>query len=690
MIELDTRTRDILLLLLQADRPLSLESLTAYFQLSPRQVRYALKKAQPWLDSLEVGLRANVQDERWFDLPDALRTHLINRLKREQGFSTVLSAEERAQYELLRLLTNEEPVLLKQLAVELNVSYMTVSRDLDDVAQLLADRWLQFISHPNAGVTYEGAERTYRIALVDLLGDIIAPKLLLDILRSKGFHHPPDGGSLLVRTAWDYVRTLDLECAAHQVCKSLEDLHWADTDIVDIFLYLAIAIRRIRAGHIIEPADGQTLNLKDHRAFDTVSEWCDAISKTYHVTVPDQEVVSLAVRLASARVVQLSPSQADTIRALDNNEAQVQAVVQVITEISSQRLHPFLRIDPLLSRGLKLHFGPVLNRLHFGLSISNPVAEEVRLNYPEIYLVAEECREPVESIIGKPVPEAEVAFWTMHLGAALERLRTRPRRRVIVVCNQGIATAWLLVSRLRTSFPTLDIVDVISVYKLCEHGVDEKPLDAIISTVPLPFVTKQILIVSPLLGPQDKLTISSALGLEAQDVRIPREVESDDLPNLTELLPGRAIRLRAIAVDWVDVTQQAGALLVDQGVAEPRYIDAMIAIIQRHGPYMVFAPGVVLLHALPEEGALRLGMSLLVLRDAIPFGHKANDPVDVVFAFASIDARKQLRAFNELATLVNNPEMLHVLRHACESYQVHHLFSQVVESHRRIQVTNKA
>lgn len=91
------------------------------------------------------------------------------------------------------------------------------------------------------------------------------------------------------------------------------------------------------------------------------------------------------------------------------------------------------------------------------------------------------------------------------------------------------------------------------------------------------------------------------------------------------------------AAGWREAIALACRPLVDAGAVEPRYVTACAALIDEHGPYIVLAPGIALAHARPEDGVHGVGLTVAVLDEPVRFGHPANDPVDLVFAFASPD-----------------------------------------------------
>ena len=101
--------------------------------------------------------------------------------------------------------------------------------------------------------------------------------------------------------------------------------------------------------------------------------------------------------------------------------------------------------------------------------------------------------------------------------------------------------------------------------------------------------------------------------------------------------PTVGARVHVTAGDWAEAVHAAAQLLVDTGAATPGYADRCVQIVREQGPYIVALPGVALAHARPEDGARSVGLTAVTLTVPVRFGHAANDPVDVVLAFASPD-----------------------------------------------------
>jgi PTS system ascorbate-specific IIA component len=118
---------------------------------------------------------------------------------------------------------------------------------------------------------------------------------------------------------------------------------------------------------------------------------------------------------------------------------------------------------------------------------------------------------------------------------------------------------------------------------------------------------------------------------------------------LADYLTPDLVKLQVQADDWRDAVRQGGELLQKAGICEPRYVEAMIKAVEQMGPYMVLAPGLALAHARPQDGVLRVGMSIITLQKPVEFGSKANDPVKLVISFGGVDKTSHIGMLQELA-----------------------------------------
>lgn len=141
--------------------------------------------------------------------------------------------------------------------------------------------------------------------------------------------------------------------------------------------------------------------------------------------------------------------------------------------------------------------------------------------------------------------------------------------------------------------------------------------------------------------------------------------------NLDVAFPREAVRIDVTASDWRDAVRQAGGLLVDIGSVEQKYVEAIVQAVEDMGPYIVLAPGIAIAHARPEDGAVDVGFSLIRLAEPVEFGAGKNDPVDLVFAFASPDQEDHVSALSTLANILEEQENLKRMREASTVAELH-------------------
>lgn len=147
---------------------------------------------------------------------------------------------------------------------------------------------------------------------------------------------------------------------------------------------------------------------------------------------------------------------------------------------------------------------------------------------------------------------------------------------------------------------------------------------------------------------------------------------------LLDLLNEKTIKLNAEAADWLQSINLAGELLVDIGAISPSYVDAMVKLVEKFGPYIVVAPGIALAHARPEDGVKRMCMSLVRLASPVEFGSEANDPVDLIFAFGAVDKNAHIQVLKDLATFLQHKEATTALRQCKSAGEVEKLIKKYI------------
>ena len=490
---LDTRVLRITRWLLDQEQPRSTASVAADLGLSERVVRYRLDHIDRYLRSCGAELVRKRGLGLVVDGPPSVLARITADLPSLSNVPRVYAPEERVRILLAALLWSAPSVVsLEELHHELEVSKTSARRDLRAGEPWLERNGLPLVRRPGRGITVVGTERRIRQVIVQLVLEAIPEEVLLLQLADD----PSDRAAANVRVPMglrERIFALPLAETSAIVRSSAlgQTLTSGRSDVV-FALFLAVSVARIREGRTVAVEAGLHRSVMDHPIAESVAGIVPGLAKLVGAFLPAPEIAAITEYL-------LGLDALDTVR---SDTASISTdLLDRIMAVAGERLHAALADDLELRRGLASHFERLRVRLRYGLPVHNPLLHEVRERYPDVYETATEIGALLESATQVPIVEDELGFITMYLSGAMERARLRPRRRALIVCPSGMATVWVLVSRIQAEFPELDLVEVLS-----ERGYDERrhgDFDLVISTVPLVENEVPVVVVSPLLSASD-------------------------------------------------------------------------------------------------------------------------------------------------------------------------------------------
>ncbi|WP_017471390.1 PTS sugar transporter subunit IIA [Amphibacillus jilinensis] len=105
------------------------------------------------------------------------------------------------------------------------------------------------------------------------------------------------------------------------------------------------------------------------------------------------------------------------------------------------------------------------------------------------------------------------------------------------------------------------------------------------------------------------------------------------------------------ARDWEDAIYKGVALLKKNGCVNEHYATAVVNNVNEFGPYIVLSPGIAIPHTRPENGALKVGMSLITLKTPV-FFKDTQEPVKVMISFSATDSEKHLNIIKVIVKIV--------------------------------------
>ena len=500
IVPLDSRQASITRLLLTETGPATVEAIASELKLTSRVVRYNLPSIETFLrpEGLQVMRRRGVGV--WVSGDEDRRHALLTTLGTAAG-PRVLDGDDRRLQILAALLdASPRPVHIGDLEEDLGASRPTVRRDVRAAEAWLEGHHLHLQRLPGVGIAVRGSEIDIRKGLLSLLLEAVPAERLLSEM-SDPTTRPPHVTD--TRGLAEFASLLDLPTHRSILTQQLLEPDDNGPMAMVATLYLAIVTRRVRDGRQAELQSGQLRSLIDHPVAAAAARIAAAVEKEAGLTLGEADVAAITEFLLG--FVELVDASLAT-------QADDEIVIDQLVASAAARLHPSLAEDVQLRRSLGEHLRRLRVRLRYGLPVTNPLDQEVRQRYPDVYRVASEIVAALHPVGDAAVPQEEVGFLTMYLAGSLERNRLRPKIRITVVCPAGMATAWILVSRLSAEFPNIEITRVVS-KTVFEKDVDLAATDLVVSTIPLDELSNvQTVVVSPLLRERDLRHLSRILG----------------------------------------------------------------------------------------------------------------------------------------------------------------------------------
>lgn len=654
--------------------PCTLGDLSAQFMVSERTIRKDIKVLNQVLDKegvgqIEYGARGLIV------LPDNF-SEAEKTLPVEDTFAYKMSSEERKQLGAAILIGADGYMTLNDLAELFSVSRATILNDLDGIKEVVRAAGLEVDSKPSKGIRAFGAESDRRIFLAAFLSKE-AP------IVDQWYGLTAREG---MRTQGITIRKILNEC-----CHA-ENVNMPDAPFKVVVSLLSVCVQRNKEGRQLEPL-GETfrgcsrdeVGNFERTVVRYVGQYCA-------VAMSLDEELFFTERVRAMRLSRFSLFDADDL--------QVKKIARLFIKKVSKSMGIDLNGDYDLFEFLSNHLESMFTGepSHFP---ENPAIDEVLDDQPEALSVVRENLGEIEEYAGRSITPVETKYIALHICAALERLKSNGSRlpRVIVVCDGGVGTSQLLAEELRGHFD-MKIVKVMPSHDV--PYIELYSADLVISTVPLESCpVEQLVIHLPLKDREyglvhktlDSLVLHSsgadggepelsAGGLLARIEPIIAEREGEDSPLLNQirvevrryfreaqhlesqllspylhqLLPASHILLDVDCEDWRDAVRKAARPLLDLGYIEARYVSAMISGIEKYGPYDVLAPGFAVPHASPEDGAVKMGMSLVRLKHPVAFADDEKSPVRFVCVLSAVDAKTHLRAFANLVDMITLPD----------------------------------
>ncbi|SHE61945.1 BglG family transcription antiterminator [Alkalibacter saccharofermentans] len=708
---LKLRTKKILEFLFNQTDYISAKKISNKFNVSTRTIRYDLDEIEDLLKSYNILMYKVPKLGILIKSSKEQKYKVLNELNSKTPEEVFLTNEQKKKYIISRLLAADKPITIGDLSEELCLGKSVVAKTLKDVEIWFQEKNIQLIKKTKKGIFIKTTESDWRKSVTELLSYEIDSKYIVRYLEKLSSE------IIDTSTSMDYVSSqyfnmifngIDIRLLGELITRLEKetDTKLVDSSFIALMVHIALAVKRLKSKKAICFEARNLEKIMNNHEFNIIKSVVNEYQEKFDVVINDDEIGYITLHLLG--------SKTKTHRKQEDDNTLKDLSLRLINNID-KKISEKILIDDQLIKGIMLHLEPALVRMSNKMFINNPMLNEIKVKYKNVFNVVKiQCENLFRNYGVDQIPDDEVAYITLHIGASIERSKRKIKNeiRALLVCGSGFGTVKMLSSRMKYEFPKLEIVKEVSVLDITDDDLNS--VDLIIATVDFDISSnKKVVKVSPLLTMEDIKKIETFLNVqfiaennkykpnimellsiiekhcEIQDRdSLTKELKieffqyyekGEDLPMLSDVLKEENINLCHHANNWEESVYEAGRLLVEADCAESRYIDAMIESVKELGPYIVIAKGIAMPHARPGNGSKKVSMSLVRLDKPVEFGNKDNDPVDLVFALSATDNNSHLKVMADLSSILSNENYIRILRESKDIREVLNLIENVSE-----------
>lgn len=503
-MEFTPRMRQILLIMLNEDKVISVKKLAEQMKLSKRTVQRELEYLGKSLKGYKVEFCSKTGAGVWLEGEKEDKDRLLLRLS-EKDAPDVSDRSERRKRLILEILKDKSLKKLYYYSDLFGVSEATISADLEAVGDWFRPFHLKIKRKPGYGILIEGCEKDFRLALRSFIDENIDTTFIRDLYEEKDqalLELVGNKNDKNIYKILDNDRLLRV-VACIQRMKDKRIMNLTENSYIGLVLHVTIAVNRILKKEILEENAELVESLRGDNEFCLAERIVDVLSVEFKIEIPEIETAYICLHIKGAKVQQIELDESSKKR-LNGQRELFEVVNQMIDRFDPAVAWQLKQDEEFVVQGLAAHLQPTLVRLANNMKIENPLLEQIKSDYAGIFERCKSVAKVIEEHYGYGVPEAEIGYLAIHFGAAMVRLESRRevKRKVNVgvVCASGIGISRLMCSKINKYFGERIELTAFGVSDLTPYTLEHT--DFFVSTLPFK-ATADVLYASPLLTAQE-------------------------------------------------------------------------------------------------------------------------------------------------------------------------------------------
>ena len=405
------------------------------------------------------GYQLKIEDARRFD---EFYLEEVKSQMASKDITTIQESNDRQYYILNRLFFEQSAVYVDAIADELFVSRSTISNDLVEIKKLITPYQIELQSKSNKGIFIVGNEQNIRHFIMNYF--------FMERLHDNLFAFSMYANLLEGISVEEIVIIVLDECRESQ-------LKLSDFIVYNLVLHIGLAIKRIQNGFFMDIQAPISFD-EDSIEYQTALKILARIEHAVGITFSSEEADFIALHLKNKITAKTIFKKADA------TEEQIRAQLLETLKAIDQDTPFDLEHDTILIDGLMLHFIPLLTRLQNNSSIENPLLEEIKTQYPDLFELTVNYFSKMPVFKSYQVTEGEWAYLAIHITAAVERYFNEQKTHVLVIGATGLGSSQMIKNRLEREFGSRILIEkVISYYEIAEQDLSH--IDLVISSINL-------------------------------------------------------------------------------------------------------------------------------------------------------------------------------------------------------------
>lgn len=131
--------------------------------------------------------------------------------------------------------------------------------------------------------------------------------------------------------------------------------------------------------------------------------------------------------------------------------------------------------------------------------------------------------------------------------------------------------------------------------------------------------------------------------------------------------------------NWEQAIATASSPLLQDNSIDQNYIDSMIDVVKKNGPYINIGTNIALAHSRPEAGVNKMGMALLSVNPEVNLCDDKERPIKLWFVLAASDNDSHLDYMAALASLLGDDSAVPMLLQAKSAPELYDILVKMKE-----------